>query len=365
MKLSEAAIIVGSILLFVVMRGAHGPARSEWRIERSSDASGVELRVDRVSGNGHWSWGSRVPWSSIRGLTPEQLNSSSRVKFEMARDAGTLVCEGSVRYGSGSGSYTFRPNPDYTAELQRLGYGAPREDDLMSMALIDVSLAFARGVHDAGVRATTGELAELRIHGIDLDYIRGVREAEYDFTAPELVQLKIHGVPTDFLRDLKAAGYDCRAEQIVQLRIHGVGTELVRELKAAGYDLAPDEVVQLNIHGVKPVYIRQLKDYDLKPSATDLVQMKIHGVEADYLKALKDAGYGTLLTQEVVQLKIHGVPPDFIRDAKAMGFDFTPKELTDLHVQGVNSSYLRKLKESGFRNLSAGQIVKLKVHGID
>ena len=53
-------------------------------------------------------------------------------KFEYVADAGTFVCEGRFSFGAGSGSYTFQPNPRYIAELQSLGYDAPREDQLFT-----------------------------------------------------------------------------------------------------------------------------------------------------------------------------------------------------------------------------------------
>ena len=48
-----------------------------------------------------------------------------------------------------------------------------------------------------------------------------------------------------------------------------------------------------------------------------------------------------------------------------MGYNFTPKELIEMHHHGVDAGYLRKLKDSGFNALSADKIVKLRTHGID
>ena len=48
-----------------------------------------------------------------------------------------------------------------------------------------------------------------------------------------------------------------------------------------------------------------------------------------------------------------------------LGYQFTPRELIDLHAHGVSEDYLRNLRASGMTNLSAEQIVKLRSHGVE
>ena len=119
------------------------------------------------------------------------------------------------------------------------------------MLMMDINREFAREIRDSGLRASSQDLIQLKIHGVTLDYIRDARRPGYqNFTADDYVQLRIHGVDTNFLRDLKDAGYDLRAGDIAQFRIHGVDSR----------------------------YMRDLKTYGLKPEASDLTQMRIHGV---------------------------------------------------------------------------------------
>lgn len=64
-------------------------------------------------------------------------------------------------------------------------------------------------------------------------------------------------------------------------------------------------------------------------------------------------------------MKIHGVQPDFLNEAKQLGYNLTAKEAAELRIHGVDGAYLRKMKNSGFKDLTAEKIVKLKIHGID
>ena len=311
---------------------------AQWRITPSLSINKVHLTVRALNHHGEWSNSRDVPLDRFRGFSLSMLASPGPAKFEYVADAGRLICEGRFLLGAGSGSYTFAADPAFASALQQMGYDAPDDDQLFSMLMMDISRAFAREIRDAGLRPSISDLLQLRIHGVTLDYIREARHSGYEnFTAEDYIQLRIHGVETAFLRDLKATGYDLRAADIVQLRIHGVDSG----------------------------YLRDLKNYGLKPEASDLTQMRMHGVSPEYLKGLKDAGYDDLRVEEIDQLRNHGVDTRFVQEARRLGYDFTPQELAQLRMFGVDAAYLKRLQDAGMRNLNAEQIAKLRMHGID
>ena len=330
---SDAMIVVGALAVAAFL--AAQDTRQEWTLSPSREPDTVQFRITRSRPGSNSSHSSDVPVADFVGLN---MNAGGAAHFEYVQDAGTLLCEGRFLLGRGSGTFQLRPNPRFVAQLNDLGYDSPSTDDIYNMLFMRVSLDFARGVRDAGLHASTRQLIEMRIHGLTLPFIKDVRAAGFtDVTPRDLIELKIHGVSTEFIHDLKRAGYDLKTSRITELKIHGVSSEFIRDLNA----------------------------YGLKPSASDLVQLKIHGVTPEFLKSLKDAGYENLAVNQVTEMKIHGVSPQFVREAKDLGYEFTQRELIDLKIQGVDSAYLRRLRESGIRNLTASQIVKLKIHGID
>jgi len=334
-----ATFIASATLVLVAGIIATGQETAqEWKIKRASDPDTVHFMIARRKAGSEWMNANDVPLSRFRGLMPEMIDRGGAVTFEYVQDAGSLICKGDIWRGRGSGSYTFSPNPQFVTELKRLGYDAPDEEQLFSMIMSGVTLEFARGVKDEGLRASTWELISLRNHGVTLNYIHDIREAGYD---------KLF------------------ADDVIALRNHGVKVEFLRELNESGYNLSTRQVVELSNHGVNSRFIRDLKSYGLHPSASDIVDLRNHGVTPEYLKGLKDAGMGGLFTSEVIDLKNHGVPVEFVEDAKSMGYSFSTRELIELRNCGVNGLYLRRLKESGMRNLSASQIAKLKTHGVD
>jgi hypothetical protein len=308
MKPKSLLLFGGGVLLLaaLMLRGQEG--RQEWSLSRY-DGTTVRFSIDRWKPGSHTQISTDLPFERFRGLSPDVFRHSSAVNFEYAQDAGRLVCEGRVSFGRGSGTFTFVPDPNFVTALKRLDYEAPTENQLFDMLLFGVGLDDAQAAKDAGLHPSTKQLIDLRIHGVNAAYINDVRDAGFQTSgAQDLIDMKIHGVSAAFLRDLTAAGYDIPAKQVIDLRIHGVSSE----------------------------FLRDLKDFGLRPHAPDLVQLRIHGVSAG-----------------------------FMRDAKALGYNFTPQELVNLRIHGVDGRYLRRLHDSGMRNLNAEQIQKLKIHGID
>ncbi len=331
------ASIAGGVLLLVLVAAGQEP-RQEWQIKPSDSSGRVQLRIERWKPGSHWSNSNDVRLSDFRGLSRNTIENGGSARFEYFQDAGRLVCEGRFSFGRGSGTFTYVPNPEFAANLKALGYDAPSADRQFTMMLIGVGLDFARGLRDAGLHASTSQLVDLRIHGVNLDYVQDVQQAGYrNLSAQDYIDMRIHGVSTEFIRDLKSAGYNLTSSQIVELRIHGVDSRFMRDLTA----------------------------YGLQPRASDMVELRIHGVTAGYLKGLKDAGFGTLPVSQITELRIQGVSTEFINDTKDLGYDFTPGELVALRIHGVDSGYLRRLRDSGLRNLTAAQIEKLKIHGVD
>jgi hypothetical protein len=325
-------VLGGAMLLF----GQEG--RGSWELQRERSGDEVRLTIRETQLGRSWTNTFDIRIEELRGLSRSTLEQGGAIKFELVRDAGRLIFQGDLKNGSGTGDFRFEPNPNFSKELSALGYTAPNEEDLFSMALLNVSLDYARAIRDAGLRASTKELVQLRIHGVASSYVNEAKSAGYaNLTASDVVQMKIHGVSTAFLRDLKEAGYNLTTPEIVQLRIHGVNSD----------------------------YMRDLKNYGLTPTASDITRLRIHGVTPQYLRDLKEAGYGSLKTGEITQLRIHGVQTEFMQETKRLGYSFSSKELVDLRIHGVNAAYLKKLQDAGFRNLSAAQIAKLRMHGVD
>ena len=278
--------------------------RGTWSVERRGKEIQLEMTMSWRGGRHRWSHGTTTAASDFPGFT-----AGPDVRFDLRRDAGTFHFEGRFKGDEGNGFFTFTGNPGYIKDMAALGIQV-KEDRLLEAATQDLSLAFAREIHDLGYR-----------------------DASFD----DLVQFRIHGVNPQIIRELSALGYQhLPADEIVQFQIHGVSPALLRELGRAGYKgIPPDQVVQLKIHGVSPEYVRALADNGYRDvPADDLVQFRIHGISPEFLRGLAEAGYRNVSADQLVQLRIHGVDGRFARDAVSRYGKLAPDQLVQLKIRG-------------------------------
>jgi hypothetical protein len=290
----------------------------EWIIETRSASDNLYLTIQRGDkGEGrhfHSSSSFDIKQDSLKGLSVATMRSNgSPVQFQIVRDAGTFNCEGYFKNGNGSGHFTFAPSQSFAAQMESLGYGKLTDEQLFSLAVIDVQLAF--------------------------------------------------------VRDLAALGYDhLSLDNLIAMRIHGAGPQFISEIKAAGYDRLPvDELIAMRIHGVTPDYIREVKSlgYD-KPEIDQLVAMRIHGVSAEFMRGLQELGYERPPIDDLVAMRIHGVSTEFIKEIKAQGYDRVPvDQLVAMRIHGVNAAYIEKMKARGLSDLTIDKLIELRIHGFD
>ncbi|HEY2737885.1 MAG TPA: M56 family metallopeptidase, partial [Thermoanaerobaculia bacterium] len=200
-----------------------------WTAERKQNGVQLEMEMHSDGPHGHHDMqeSNLYQEKDLIGLT-----AGPAVRFEIRRAAGTFHFEGRFEGAKGSGMFNFKGNPAYVSEMASLGYDVKNEN-LMQLALFDVSPAFVR------------ELGNLGYSKVPLE---------------RLVQFRIHEVNPDFIRGLNDVGYrNVPAERLVQFRIHGVKPELIRSLKELGMGSPdPEDLIKLQIHGATPDFIRAM-----------------------------------------------------------------------------------------------------------
>ncbi len=231
------------------------PLKGTWRLNNWVPGDAIYLKLSYRKASTRWEWGNDQPLADLPGLTAEQRHSPySSVAFTLQRDAGTFSFEGSLTLGLGGGKYQFNADPTFAAKLGVLGYETMGEDELLNMALRDVSLAFASEVKFSGLKdVKLSDLLRLKDHGVDLSFIRALATiGATNLTADDVVRFRDHGIDGEFVRALKSTGAPVMsADDIIKLHDHGVKPEYVARIQAAGYsDLTVDQLIQLHDHGV-------------------------------------------------------------------------------------------------------------------
>ena len=164
MKQNLSLIALACVPLYFLM----GQSRitGQWTLDLNRD--GVQFSIHRSwGGHNNYSSSTSYDFSDFRGVTRAQIESGGPAKFEMVRDAGVLVCEGSFRNGGGGGTFEFSPSQDYVSAMQSLGYRNLDTEKLFELAVHNISRAYIRELDELGYRhIPLDDLIQLRIHGV-------------------------------------------------------------------------------------------------------------------------------------------------------------------------------------------------------
>ena len=295
-----------------------------WRVERGHNHLSLELKYRDHGGRSHMGF----------SIGPGEIRELPDGRLELRREAGTFQLT-----GDRSGTFVFKPNPDFVRGLESRGYDEPGIHRLFSLASLDLTLDYVDEMTAVGHGGDLRQLTEMKIHGVTAEYTRAFSELGLeDLSGRQLVEMKIHGVKPSFLREMGELGYELSSRELVEMKIHGVDPRLVRELAEAGVeDVSARHLVEMEIHGVDPADVREFAESGLADlSPRQLVEMRIHGVRPSFVSGLAELGYSGLSARQLVEMKIHG----------------------------VSLSFVRSLEEKGYKDLSARELVEMRIHGI-
>ena len=87
--------------------------------------------------------------------------------------------------------------------------------------------------------------------------------------------------------------------------------------------------------------------------------------DTEYVRELQKLGYDAPDENQLFSMMMSDVSLDLARGVKEANVPATVKQLLEMRRHGVNRAYLQKLKTSGLRGLTADNIVRLRIHGVD
>jgi hypothetical protein len=304
-------LVLASCLLFGVLNNHAAELRSgDWTLGKSDQPGKVEFSLIEHHHGGTSNHESDWPTSLFVGVDFSKPGRQD-VRFTISRDAGKIDCEGFLNNGEGAGLFHFQPDPNYSREMQNIGFAVDDEKQY-SMAVQDVSVEFARQMKNE--------------HLSDLD-------------TDKLIAFRIFNVNSEFIAGLRAAGLKAsNSDKLIAFRIHGVSAQMVASLKQSGY--SPDE--------------------------DTLIAMRIHGATPEWMAELKKRGYDHVDLEELIAFRIHGVSPEFIEKVQGLGYQHPdPEELVTMRIHNVTPEYISDMRSRGMQNLSIEQLVNMRIHGID
>jgi hypothetical protein len=294
------SLALGVSLAFMASLRAPGAnaqtvSTGEWSASIEKQGSGINLTfgqtsdVDRAGerGNRH-QFGQTYELAEL-GLTREQVMKGGPVAFTLAREAGTISCEGNFQNGKGAGTFRFTRNPGFVAAMKSKGFdfesestrkhNGLSEDRVFTAAALNVTTALADDLLSAGF----GKL--------DVD---------------DLFKAAIFKIDSAFMREMKATGYpNMNMQDLVQARIFKIDAEFVRQATQMGFGKEPFEsLVKMRIFKVTPEFLAEVRNEGLKDlSVEDSVKLRIFNIDAEFIRKAKAEGV-PLNVERLVQRRL-------------------------------------------------------------
>ena len=276
-----AYVLIACTLVLGLIARASDSRTGSWTISHSDEPGKVSFALIYHSKHSNSNHESDWPTGEFKGVDFSKSGKQD-VKFAITRDAGRFDCDGYLKDGEGAGVFHFAPDAQYVPQMSALGFTGIDEEKQFSMAVLDVSVAYAK------------EIKSKNLHDLDTD---------------KLIAFRIFNVSSEFIDQLRKAGLPATdADKLVAFRIHGVSPEMVSFLQKAGYHPDEDTLIAMRIHGVSPDFIEKVQTLGYQhPEPDQLVAMRIHGVSPEFIANMKSRGMKDLTIDQLVSLRIHGI----------------------------------------------------------
>jgi beta-lactamase regulating signal transducer with metallopeptidase domain len=114
----------------------------------------------------------------------------------------------------------------------------------------------------------------------------------------------------------------------------------------------------------KPVQFTLASAQSERPAAPQSTRQPDNAAGGEsYIAGLESVGLKNLTADQLIALKVQGVTPQYVRELHAAGLNPDVNHLVALKVQGVDPAYVRDIRSTGL-NPSLNDLVALRVQGV-
>src|SRR6266446_9769207 len=101
-----------------------------------------------------------------------------------------------------------------------------------------------------------------------------------------------------------------------------------------------------------------------KPTPSSTQETAPASKSKSYIEGMKAEGFDNLSADDLIAMKIQGITPEYIHEIRAEGFKPSPDELVAMKVQGITPEYIHEVRAMKL-NVDVDSLIGMKVQGID
>jgi beta-lactamase regulating signal transducer with metallopeptidase domain len=136
-----------------------------------------------------------------------------------------------------------------------------------------------------------------------------------------------------------------------------------------------DEVIRSKTQGVTAEYIKAMINLGVKEVVETAMVVRPKDPQAapqaessapkqSYIDSLKEAGLTNLTADELIGLKVQGVTAEYVKAMKELGVRVDVDELVGMKVQGITPEYVKEMRAATGQTVGAEELIGLKVQGV-
>ena len=163
-------------------------------------------------------------------------------------------------------------------------------------------------------------------------------------------------------RGIRSAGIAASALCLAGALLAGNG------LMAAGHSSAQPEIHPVFAAmppwvGSEPAPQSSQSAQSAKAPATQQKEEENRASSGSYIDRMKAQGLDNLTADQLIALKIQGVTPEYVKEVKALGLHPSLDELIAMRVQGADPHYIADMRATGV-NANLDQIIAMRIQGV-
>ncbi|MBD3297204.1 MAG: hypothetical protein GF341_00980 [candidate division Zixibacteria bacterium] len=245
-------------------------------------------------------------------------------------------------------------------------------DEIVSLRSHGISEEYLEDLSDVGVdNLAVPDLVALRSNGVDPELIAAIQAYSADLVSLDaIIALRANGVDEDYLEELDEVGLGSdklSVRDVVGLRTNGVDPEFAGTvLSRWGSSMTVGDLITLRANGVTLDYLEDLDAVDLSSlSPRDVVALRSNGVDADLIAAIQAYGFDRSVgIGEIIALRANGVSEDYLEEFGKLDRQFSVEDMIAFRSNGVDADFVEELDELDFDDLSARDIIEMRVLGL-
>ena len=318
----------------------------------------------------------------------KNLPRDKKGEFTLTREAGTMYFTGKFEENSGMGTYTFKPDKNYSDAMAKEGINIKKDNDALVFFMINIKQSYVQmlkknGYHDLD----KDQLIPLAALDINEAYISSIKQSIPDIDLDDLVPFKSLGIDKAYVDEIRSSGYkDLSASNIIALKSQGITGKYIGDFRAASKNLTKnkskdnsndennnsnddndidDDIIAFKALNVDKAFVDSFKELGYNDiSNSDLIAMKSLNVTAEYVKSFQKAGFKNIQAGDFVAMKSLNVTAEYAKSFQKSGFkNINIDDLVALKSQNITADLIQQYKDLGFNDLDLGDIVGAKATG--